>query len=152
VGGEISLRPYNPQGGISGGVGRLVLLRDGQREVRPVRSFRAVSGGYLIRFAGFDDRESVSVLTHAEVRIERTALPALGRGEYYVEDVIGCAVEDEGGRALGVAREIFWNGAHDVASVFDGAGVERLIPLVPEVVLIADTPGRRIRVRWDADD
>jgi 16S rRNA processing protein RimM len=152
VGGEISLRPYNPHGGISGGVARLVLLRDGQREVRPVRSFRAVSGGYLIRFAGFDDRESVSVLTHAEVRIERTALPALGPGEYYVEDVIGCAVEDEGGRALGVAREIFWNGAHDVASVVDGAGVERLIPLVPEVVLTDDMPGRKIRVRWDADD
>ena len=152
MGGEISLRPYNPHGGISGGVARLVLVRDGKREVRPVRSFRAVSGGYLIRFAAFDDRESVSVLTHSEVRIERTALPPLGPGEYYVEDVIGCAVEDEGGRALGVAREIFWNGAHDVASVVDAAGVERLIALVPEVVLTADTPGRRMRVRWDADD
>jgi 16S rRNA processing protein RimM len=152
VGGEISLRPYNPHGGISSRVARLVLLRQGRREVLPVRTFRAVAGGYLVRFTGFDDRESVSVLTHAEVRIDRTALPALGPGEFYVEDVIGCAVEDEGGRALGVAREIFWNGAHDVASVIDGAGVERLIPLVPDVVLTADTPGRKMRVRWDADD
>lgn len=152
MGGEISLRPYNPHGEISSRVAQLILVREGRREVYPVRAFRAASGGYLVRFAGFDDRESVAVLTHAEVRIDRTALPTLGPGEYYVEDVIGCAVDDEGGRALGEAREVFWNGAHDVVTVVDAAGAERLIPLVPEVVLTADTAGRKLRVRWDGDE
>jgi 16S rRNA processing protein RimM len=128
------------------------VLRDGNREVRKVRAFRPVKGGYLVRLAGVEDRETAATLTHAEVRVARSVLPTLGPVEYYVEDVVGCVVEDEGGRALGVAREAFWNGAHDVATVVGADGRERLIPLVPQVVLTADTAGRRIRVRWDDDD
>jgi 16S rRNA processing protein RimM len=99
-------------------------------------------------------------LTLREVRVPRTALPPLEPGEYYVEDVPGCAVEDENGRALGVAVGTFWNGAHDVLTVADQerqegqegeAGKERLIPLVPAIVLTVDARGRKIRVRWDDD-
>ncbi len=151
VAGEISLRPYNAHGRISGPIDQLILSRDGKREVRQVRAFRPVLGGYLVQIAGVGDRTAASTLTHAEVRVARSALPSLGPGEYYVEDVVGCAIEDEAGSALGLAREIFWNGAHDVASVVDGDGRERLIPLVPQVVLTADVAGRRLRVRWDDD-
>jgi 16S rRNA processing protein RimM len=129
----------------------VIVRRDGTRDLRKVRAFRPVKGGYLVRLAGVEDRDTAATLTHAEVRVARAALPALGAGEYYVEDVIGCLVEDEAGRPLGIAREAFWNGAHDVATVGQDAR-ERLIPLVPQVVLTADTAGRRIRVRWTDDD
>ena len=50
-------------------------------------------------------------------------------GEYYVEDVIGCAVDDENGAPLGVAVGTFWNGAHDVMIVGRAPRVgERLDP------------------------
>jgi 16S rRNA processing protein RimM len=130
----------------------VIVRRDGTRDLRKVRAFRPVKGGYLVRLAGVDDREAAATLTHAEVRVARAALPALGSGEYYVEDVIGCAVEDDAGRPLGVVRQAFWNGAHDVATVVGQDARERLIPLVPQVVLTADTAGRRIRVRWNDDD
>jgi 16S rRNA processing protein RimM len=110
---------------------------------------RPVSGGYLMRIAGVGDREAAAALTLGEVRVARASLPPLGPGEFYVEDVIGCAVDDEAGRALGAATGTFWNGAHDVVTVADGAGHERLIPLVPDFVLTVDIPGRKIRVRWD---
>jgi 16S rRNA processing protein RimM len=128
------------------------VLRDGRRVVWPVRGFRAVGGGYLVRLAGVADREAAAALTLAEVRVARAVLPPLGPDEYYVEDVVGCAVEDHAGRALGRARETLWNGAHDVAAVVDADGRERLIPLVPQFVLSVDAPGRKIRVRWDDDD
>jgi 16S rRNA processing protein RimM len=130
----------------------VIVRRDGTRDLRKVRAFRPVKGGYLVRLAGVEDRETAATLTHAEVRVARAALPALGSGEYYVEDVIGCVVEDEAGRSLGVAREAFWNGAHDVATVVAEDARERLIPLVPQVVLTADTAGRKIRVRWNDDE
>jgi len=156
--GEISLRPYNLHGQISGAGELTIVRRDGAgevrevREIRKVRAFRPVKGGYLVRLAGIDDREAAAALTHAEVRVARAALPALGSAEYYVDDVVGCLFEDEAGRALGVAREAFWNGAHDVATVLGEDGRERLIPLVPQVVLAADTAGRKILVRWTDDD
>jgi 16S rRNA processing protein RimM len=157
VTGEISLRPYNPQGRSLAALRRIIVVRGGRREERDVTGCRAVEGGYLMRLAGVADREAAAALTLGEVRVPRTALPPLEPGEYYVEDVPGCAVEDEGGRALGVAVGTFWNGAHDVLTVVDQegqegeAGKERLIPLVPAFVLTVDARGRKIRVRWDDD-
>jgi 16S rRNA processing protein RimM len=152
VTGELCLRPHNTVGRISSPIAQLIVVRDGKPEVRAVRAFRPVLDGYLVRLAGVDDRETAATLTHAEVRVVRAALPPLGPDEYYVEDVVGCMVENEAGRILGRAREIFWSGAHDVASVIDEAGREQLIPLIPQFVLTADTRGRKIRVRWDPDE
>ena len=66
-------------------------------------------------------------MTLAQVRLPRTALPPLAPGKYYVEDVVGCAVEDEAGHPLGAVRGTFWNGAHDVATVIADDGRERMI-------------------------
>jgi 16S rRNA processing protein RimM len=160
VTGEISLRPYNPQGRSLAALRRIIVVRAGRREERDVTGCRPVEGGYLMRLAGVTTREAAAAFTLGEVRVLRTSLPPLEPGEYYVEDVPGCAVEDEAGRALGVAVGTFWNGAHDVLTVVDqkgqegqegNAGKERLIPLVPEFVLTVDARGRKIRVRWDDD-
>jgi 16S rRNA processing protein RimM len=158
VTGEISLRPYNPQGRSLAALRRIVVSRAGRHEEREVTACRPVEGGYLMRLAGVATREAAAGFTLGEVRVLRTLLPPLEAGEYYVEDVPGCAVEDENGRALGVAVGTFWNGAHDVLTVVDQEGQEdqedkegkeRLIPLVPEFVLTVDARGRKIRVRWD---
>jgi 16S rRNA processing protein RimM len=151
VKGELALRPYNPQGRSLEALGRVVLVRDGRREERGVLACRAVGGGYLLRLEGVADREAAAALTLAEVRVARATLPPLGPGEYYVEDVPGCAVEDEAGARLGLAVGTFWNGAHDVLTVTAPDGRERLIPLVPDFVLTVDAPGRKIVVRWDLD-
>ena len=120
--GELSLRPYNPQGRSLAALRRIIVVRAGRREEREVTACRPVEGGYLMRLAGVADREAAATFTLGEVRVLRTALPPLEPGEYYVEDVPGCAVEDEAGRALGVAVGTFWNGAHDVLTVADARG------------------------------
>lgn len=158
--GELSLRPYNPQGRSLAALRRIVVVRAGRREEREVTACRPVEGGYLMRLAGVADREAAAAFTLGEVRVLRKSLPPLEPGEYYVEDVPGCAVENEEGRALGVAVGTFWNGAHDVLTVVGQEGQEgqegqdgqeRLIPLVPDFVLTVDARGRKIRVRWDDD-
>ena len=149
--GELSLRPYNPQGRSLAALRRVIVVRAGRREEHEVTACRPVEGGYLLRLAGVADRETAATFTLGEVRVLRTVLPPLEPGEYYVEDVPGCAVEDEAGRPLGMAVGTFWNGAHDVLTVADADGRERLIPLVPEFVLSVDARGRKIRVRWDDD-
>ena len=112
---------------------------------------RPVEGGYLLRLADVESREAAAALTLAEVRVPRTTLPPLAPGEYYVEDVPGCAVEDEAGASLGTAVGTFWNGAHDVMTVAGPEGREHLIPLVPDFVLSVDVAGRKIKVRWDTE-
>jgi 16S rRNA processing protein RimM len=151
VHGEIALRPYNPRGRALGDLRQVLLVREGRREARQVVACRPVEGGYLVRLDGVDSREAAAAFTLAVVHVARTALPPLAPGEYYVEDVAGCAVEDEAGAPLGTAVGTFWNGAHDVVTVAGPDGREHLIPLVPDFVLSVDPAGRKIIVRWDAE-
>ena len=152
VHGEITLRPHDPSGRALDGARRLLLVTSTGTVEHQVAALRPIAGGYLVRLAGVGDREAAAALTLAEVRLPRAALPPLGPGEYYVEDVIGCVVEDAEGRPRGHVRGTFWNGAHDVATVVAEDGSERFIALVPEFVLAVDTPGRRLQVRWDEAD
>lgn len=152
VSGEIVFRPHDAGSRALDSIRRLIVVRDGRRQSYDVVAARPVSAGFLVRLEGITDRDAAAALTLAEVRVPRAALPPLDAGEYYVEDVAGCAVSDESGRALGIVKNTFWNGAHDVGTVVDADGRERLLPLVPDFVLEVDASGRKMRVRWDADD
>jgi 16S rRNA processing protein RimM len=156
VRGEVWLRPHNVLGTPFETLRALVLERDGVRMPYGIESLRPTPDGAIAKLAGVDSREAAAALTLAEVRVPRAALPPLGPGEYYVGDVIGCAVFHADGRALGAVTGTFWNGAHDVM-VIAGQGpppesTERLIPLLPQFVVTVDAPGRKLVVSWDGHD
>jgi 16S rRNA processing protein RimM len=150
--GDVYFRPHNPQSRAFDDVTELVIVREGQSRLYDVTFMRPVADAYIAHFEGVDDREGAAALTNAEVRIARAALPPLEPGEYYVEDVVGCAVETADGRSLGVVRGTLWNGAHDIATVVEADGREHMIPLVPDFVVSVDAPARKMQVRWDGDD
>jgi 16S rRNA processing protein RimM len=152
VAGELLFRPHHLASDAIATVAAVTLRKDGRSRPFEIAAARPADKGWIVRFAGVNDRAAAAALTLAEVRVRRSELPPLEPGEYYVEDVVGCAVEDEVGRALGEVQSIFWNGAHDVATVVDASGVERLVPVVPDFVLAVDGPGRKMRVRWTDDE
>ena len=155
VRGEIALRLYNHDPPDLEQLGTVQLVRDGRSEARVIEHVRPVAGGLLVTLAGVTTREMAAQLTHSEVRVDRSALAPPAPGEYYVSDVPGCTVQDASGARLGVVRETFWNGAHDVMVVIDGAGgaaAERLIPLVPDYVRAVDGERRTVLVDWPAED
>ena len=154
--GEIALRPHNRYGAELDGLTELTAIKDGVARLYQIESLRPVADGYLVQLEGIHDRDAAAALTLSDVRVRRADLPPLEPGEYYVEDVVGCAVTraEDGrspGRPLGVVQETFWNGAHDVATVVGDDGAERLIPLVPAFVVSVDAPGRKMVVDWDDD-
>ena len=59
---------------------------------------------------------------------DETELPALGPGEYYGHELLGCRVEGEDGRVVGRVREIWETGGSDLLVVRDDAGREHLLP------------------------
>jgi 16S rRNA processing protein RimM len=159
VRGEIGLRLFNVETPSLTELDSITIERDGRRQTHVVQRARPFTGGLLITLAGVTTREQAAVLTHGQVRIARSVLPPPAPGEFYVSDVIGCEVIGEDGSRLGLVRETFWNGAHDVmvvegggATASPGAGPEHLIPLVPEFVRAVDVGARSIRVDWQAGD
>ena len=76
------------------------------------------------------------------LEIQRSELPPPAAGEYYVFQLVGLEVEEEGGRRLGVVTDVVSAPANDVLEV-DGV---LLLPLVEACVRQVDLDGRRILV------
>jgi 16S rRNA processing protein RimM len=111
-----------------------------------VTAVRPIVDGFLLRLEGVSTREGAASLTGQKLWLPRTTLPPLGAGEFYVEDLVGCVVEDREGRRLGIVSSVFWNGGHDVMVVGGGEAAERLLPAVPEYIVAIDRLAKRVVV------
>jgi 16S rRNA processing protein RimM len=78
-----------------------------------------------------------------ELAVARASLPELGEeDEFYVFELVGLTVEEEGGRLLGRVREVLEYPANDVLELDSGAS----LPLVEACVRQVDLAGGRIVV------
>ncbi len=78
----------------------------------------------------------------AELAVPREALPPLEENEYYAFQLVGLAVEEEGGRVLGRVRDVLDYPANDVLELDSGLS----LPLVEACVRKVDLDSGRIVV------
>jgi 16S rRNA processing protein RimM len=109
-------------------------LLAGGREVQVVGARRAQSRP-VIRIEPAAERGAV-------IEVERSALPPTDEDEYYAFELVGLAVEEEGGRALGVVESVETGVANDVLELDTGI----LLPMVEDCVRDIDLDTRRILV------
>jgi 16S rRNA processing protein RimM len=126
--------------------------RGGERQDCPVaRTQRYRGGASRRRFGSQCGRNAQG----RRVWIRREDFPAPEEGEFYWVDLIGCAVVNEQGEALGEVTGLIDNGAHQILQVAfklpDGKAAERLIPFVDAYLRTVDTSARRIVVDWGLD-
>jgi 16S rRNA processing protein RimM len=114
-----------------------------------VEETKAHSGALLARLSGITSPEAARKLKGATVAVERGALPDPGKGHYYLGDLVGLAVVNGQGVALGTVKKFFTNGAQDVMELAGDRA--RLLPWVPAVVKEVDLAAGRIEVDWGAD-
>jgi 16S rRNA processing protein RimM len=74
--------------------------------------------------------------------VPRDALPPVEEGGYYVFELMGLEVEEEGGRRLGLVQDVAPGVANDVLELDTG----HALPLVAQCVLDVDLERRRILV------
>lgn len=119
-----------------------------------LKACRAHGKGLVATLAEIPDRNAAEAVSGFYIAAPREALPQPAEGEYYWGDLVGLAVENEAGEALGTVTGLISTGAHDVLQVQEGEGkdgVERLIPFVAAYVLDVDLGTRQIRVSWQKD-
>jgi 16S rRNA processing protein RimM len=95
----------------------------------------------ILRLRGVDDRAGIEALRGADLFVERADAPPLPEGEYWAEDLEGCAVVTADGRALGVVARLRPLPSCEVLEVGD-----LLVPMVGDAVLSVDIAARRIVV------
>jgi 16S rRNA processing protein RimM len=142
VGGDLKVFPYsNDPGNLSRQ--KYFLINGQEREV----TYARVQGKFLIlHFKGINNRNDAEEMKNTVLSLPREKASPLAEGEYYMEDLIGCRVYEEG-IFLGNLEDIMETGANDVYSVIDENGRELLIPALKNVVLDVDIDSKRISVK-----
>lgn len=97
-----------------------------------VQTARPAGSGWVVHFAGVDDRDAAESLRQKSVRAE--ALAAAPEGELFVHDLIGSEVRDRSGTRIGRVEAVQANPAHELLVLDSGA-------LVPVVFVVEREPG-----------
>lgn len=106
--------------------------------------------GLVAALEGINDRTAAESMKGCYIAAPREAMPPTAKDEYYWADLIGLAVSNTEGEALGTVTTLISAGAHDVLQVNEGE-TEHLIPFVPAYVDQVDTAAGLIRVQWQKD-
>jgi 16S rRNA processing protein RimM len=141
------------------GVKRPVPLAGGYPTVLRVTLAKEHGDGVVAQVQGVESRNDAEALRGARLFVGRSSFPTAGEDEFYWVDLIGLAVVNRQGEALGNVIGLLDTGPHSVLRVLpaglDSAAAspeaERLIPFVAAYVDDVSLPLRRITVDWGLD-
>jgi 16S rRNA processing protein RimM len=101
---------------------------------------------FILKLKGYDNINLVEKYKGWELKVRDEDRVELGEGEYYVRDIVGATVVTEDGEKLGIITDVLSPGANDVWVVKRPKGGNVLLPVIDEVVLEVDVPGRTVKV------
>ena len=111
-----------------------------------VESVREHARAWIFKFRGVDTISDAELLRGAEVRIPFAERVALGEGEHYLSDLIGCEVRERRTGDL-VGHVTGWQDAGGAGLLEVGDGKEPLlIPFARNICVEIDTGAKRIVV------
>ena len=121
-----------------------------------VRTAKMHGGDVVAQLAGTVGRDASEALKGAAVSIPRSQFPTLPADEFYWSDLIGLAVVNMQGEALGQVTDMMHNGAQSILRITpvangDEKAPERLIPFVDQFVKTVDQATKSITVDWGLD-
>ncbi len=133
--GEVRVQSFTDDPEDLGAYGPLSAT-DGRRFT--VASARRQKNVVVVRFKEIADRNAAEALNGTELFVERDVLPAPEESdEFYVEDLVGLAVETIAGEAVGTVVAVHDFGAGDVIEIQPKSGTSVMIPFseaaVPEI-------------------
>ena len=111
-----------------------------------VQNVRMQKNMVILKLSGIDDRNAAEAAKGTELFITEADLPELPEGQFYIRDLIGMEVEEQGGSFHGVVTDVLQNTAQDSFEVKRDDGKTVLIPKVDAFVQKIDGKERLITV------
>lgn len=109
------------------------------------------SSRIVAHLEGVEQPEIAAQFKGRRVYVSRARFPAPAEGEYYWVDLVGCAVVNLEGKALGEVVQVVDHGAHPILVVQGDSTPEMLIPFVQAYVLNVSTQNKLIQADWQED-
>jgi 16S rRNA processing protein RimM len=120
----------------------------------PVAEAKTHGDGVVAHSRDVPDRTAAESLKGARIFVPRSSFPSTVEGEYYWVDLLGLAVINREGQALGTVKDLLSTGPQTVLVIAheqDGKPQERMIPFVSQFVDSVSLTEREIRVDWGLD-
>jgi 16S rRNA processing protein RimM len=109
-----------------------------------VKILRPLAGAFAAELTGVRDREAAEALKGIRLYAPRDRLPALPDDEFYHADLIGLAVVDAGGAAIGRIKAVLDHGAGDILEIARPGAADLLVPFTRSAVPTVDLAARRV--------
>jgi 16S rRNA processing protein RimM len=142
--GEFGIRSYADSPTLFGDVPLYLSAPKGRPKPLEVSSWREHKGLVLLTSPRITDRDQAEALRGREILVREADLPEPDEGEHYLYQMIGCRVVLEDGVEVGELKGYYETGEQDTWVIENGAGVEILLPAVPEFVLDIDLDSETI--------
>ena len=140
--GEVKVYNYSDSSEIYEST-ELVYIGD---ELCNIENVRLQKNMVVLKIEGINDRNMAEACKGKEIFITEEDLPRLPKGQFYVRDLIGMEVMEDG-EFLGKVTDVIQNTAQDIFEVELENGKKVLIPKVDSFVLDIDEESRKITVR-----
>ena len=114
--------------------------------VARVLSMRPHQGRWLVCLEGIQDRDEAEQVRGAALAVSVTDLVPAGPGEAYVDDLVGCRLEEASGELVGTILAVREGGPQDLLEV-DRAGTVVLIPMAGDWLVNFDLEDRLLVLR-----
>lgn len=88
----------------------------------------------VLQLEGVDDMDAALLLKQCIVKIPRKQALPLEKDEYYVQDLVGLDIYEEG-LQIGVLRDVMFTGSNEVYIIDLSDGRELLLPAIKDCVL-----------------
>jgi 16S rRNA processing protein RimM len=119
-----------------------------------VRSAKEHADTIVVEIDSCNDRNMAELLKSARIFIARSSFPTAASDEFYWVDLMGLAVVNREGLALGLVKDLISTGPQTVMVIEaerDGKKIETLIPFVSVYVDDVSLENKRITVDWQPD-
>ena len=100
----------------------------------------------ILKLEGFDNMDDIAPYKNCGLFVTRENAVKCAKDEYFIADLIGMDVFEEGSERIGEITDVIQTGANDVYVVKTPVGKEYLFPAIKDCVRSVDMEQRKVTV------
>jgi 16S rRNA processing protein RimM len=123
-----------------------VLTEGGERRELQIDDVWPHKGMLILKFAGVDTMNDGETLLKSEIQVPFSERKELEEGTWYVSDLVGCSVTDNG-REIGAVADVEFGAGEAPLLVVRQGKQEHMIPLTEAFTKRVDISGKKIELQ-----
>jgi len=128
------------------GVRVFALFASGERRALHIEDVWPHKGMLILKFSGVESISDAEALGKAEIQVPLAERKKLGKGTWYVSDLVGCTVTDQG-REIGTVADVEFGAGEAPLLIVKAGKQEHMLPLAEAFTRRVDIEQKKIELQ-----